>query len=124
MGSDKYLKGLVSQNRSTRNMVTLLKPASQQIYQIYWSLWSKLSSKKPLLVIDKILLLLVNTLTTDDKYSLLNSDNLTQPIPMLISKKEENTFYFLFYSSNLDQILNILEKRWPSKLICFRNYGL
>ena len=43
-----------------------------------------------LLVIYKILGLLVNTFATDDKYTLLNSDNLMQQIQMLITKKETN----------------------------------
>ena len=30
----------------------------------------------------------VNTLTTDDKYSLLDRDNLKQPIEMQLSQKE------------------------------------
>ena len=34
--------------------------------------------------------LLVNTLTTDVKYSLLNRDNLTQPPQIQISRKEKN----------------------------------
>ena len=43
-----------------------------------------------LLVIYKILGLLVNTFATDDKYTLLNSDNLMRQIQMLITKKETN----------------------------------
>ena len=39
-----------------------------------------------LLVIYKILGVFVNTLTLDDKYSLLNSENLRQPIQMQLSK--------------------------------------
>ena len=31
----------------------------------------------------------VNILTADDKYSLLNRDNLTQPIQMKLSQKQE-----------------------------------
>ena len=31
----------------------------------------------------------IKTLTTDDKYSLLNRDNLTQPIPTQLSQKQE-----------------------------------
>ena len=38
-------------------------------------------------VICKILRLFVKTLTADDKYSLPNGDNLTQPIQMQLSKK-------------------------------------
>ena len=40
-----------------------------------------------LLVICEIVGLFVNTLTTDDKYFLLNSENLGQPIQMQLSDK-------------------------------------
>ena len=43
----------------------------------------------------KILRLFVKTLTADDKYSLLNSDNLTQSIQTLLSQKEK-TFSQIF----------------------------
>ena len=46
-------------------------------------------------VLCKILSLLVNTLTDNDKYSLLYRDNLTQPIQILLSQKQ-NTFSDLF----------------------------
>ena len=36
-----------------------------------------------------MLRLLVNTLTEDDKYSLLYRDNLTQPIQILLSQKQK-----------------------------------
>ena len=42
-----------------------------------------------MLVLCKILRLLVNTLTDDDKYSLLHRDNLTQTIEILLSQKEK-----------------------------------
>ena len=48
-----------------------------------------------MLVLCKILRLLVNTLTDDDKYSLLYKDNLTQPIQILLSQKQ-NTFSDFF----------------------------
>ena len=38
----------------------------------------------------KILRLFVNTLTANDKYSLLNRDNLTQPTEMHLSQKEKS----------------------------------
>ena len=44
-----------------------------------------------MLVLCKILGLFVNTLTDDEKYSLLYRDNLTQPIHILLSQKR-NTF--------------------------------
>ena len=58
-----------------------------------------------LLVQWKILKQLVNTLIVDDKYSLLNRDNLTQPIQILFSQKQ-NPFSQLF-SESLKYALNI-----------------
>ena len=48
----------------------------------------KFSCRMSLLVIHKILELFVNLLTADDKYSLLNRDNLAQPIIMQLSNKK------------------------------------
>ena len=42
----------------------------------------KLSQKKSLLLLGKILALFVITLTADDKHSLVNRDNLAQAIQM------------------------------------------
>ena len=42
-----------------------------------------------LLVIFEILGLFVNTVTVDEKYSLLNRKNLPQPIEMKLSKKQK-----------------------------------
>ena len=67
---------------------TLLKYVQQHLYHFYWSLWSKLSWKKPPLVTCKILGHFVNTLTADGKYSLLNTGNLTQAIKIQLSKKQ------------------------------------
>ena len=44
-----------------------------------------------MLVLRKILGLFVNTLSDDDKYSLLYRDILTEPIQILLSQKQ-NTF--------------------------------
>ena len=46
----------------------------------------------------------VNTLTADDKYSLLNRDNLTPPIRMQLSQKQEtfSEFFLAFSKSTLD----------------------
>ena len=49
----------------------------------------QLSWVKSVLAICKILGLFVNTLTGDDKYSLLTMDNLTQQIEMQLSKKQK-----------------------------------
>ena len=52
----------------------------------------------------KILRLFLNTLTADDKYSHLNRDNLTEPIQILLSQKQES--FPEFYSSFLKSTLN------------------
>ena len=52
----------------------------------------------------KILRLFANTFTVDGKYSLLNRDNLTQPIQMQLSQKHK-TFSELF-SKVLKSTLN------------------
>ena len=44
-----------------------------------------------MLVLCKFLRLLVNTLTDDEKYSLLYRQNLTQPIQILLSQKEKTS---------------------------------
>ena len=64
----------------------------------------QLSWKKSLLVICKVLGLFVNTLTADDKYSLLNRDNLTQPIRIQLSPKQKT--FCEFSSAVLKSRLN------------------
>ena len=57
-----------------------------------------------MLVLCKILRLFVNTLTADDKYSLLNRDNLMQPIKILLSQNRKTLyrFFFAFLKSTLN----------------------
>ena len=57
-----------------------------------------------MLVLWKILRLFVNTLTDDDKYSLLYRDNLTQPIQILLSQKQKTVSQF--FSAFLKSTLN------------------
>ena len=66
---------------------TLLQSEGQHLYHIYWSTRKQLSVKKYLLVIWKMLGLFVNTLTADEKFSVLSTGNLTQPIQIYLSKK-------------------------------------
>ena len=82
----------------------LLKSASQYLYHICLSLPTQLSRRMSLLLTCQILELLVNTLVADEKYPVLNRDNLTIPIQMQLSQKE-NSFSrfwadFLKFSSN------------------------
>ena len=46
----------------------------------------------------------MNTFTTDDKYSLLNRDKLTQPIQMQLSQKQKtfSQFFCAFLKSSLN----------------------
>ena len=62
-----------------------------------------------MLVLCKILRLFVNTLTDDDKYSLLYKDNIMQPIEILLSQKQ-NTFPE-FFSAFLKSTLNFEHSR-------------
>ena len=106
----------------------LLKCQGQLLYHIYWSLWRELSYKKSLLVICKMSTLFINTLSVNGKYSLVNRDNLTQPIQMQLSRKQKifSGFIpeFLKSSLNFEQSLKkddlhcwcISEIREPEKL--------
>ena len=67
----------------------LLTSEPYHIYRIYSSLWRQMSWNKYLLVICKFWRLFVNTFTADDKYSLLNTDNLKHPIQMQITQKQK-----------------------------------
>ena len=61
----------------------------------------------------KILGLFVNTLTADDKFSLLNRGRLLQHVRMQLSQNLKNftEFFFFFHFPNLYSILNILKKK-------------
>ena len=57
-----------------------------------------------MLVLCKILRLFVNTLTDNDKYSLLYRDNLMQPIQILLSQEQKtcSQFFSAFLKSTLN----------------------
>ena len=82
----------------------LLKSASQHLYHIHWSLPSQLSWKKSLLLTCQILGLLVNTLAADEKYPVVNRDNLTIPIQMQLSQKQKSfsQFFGAFFKFSLN----------------------
>ena len=80
-GSDKKQHGECAQ--------TFFKFGTHLVYHIYYSLGSQLSDKKSLLVICKISKLFPNTLSPNGKYSVLDRDNLTQQIQMLLSRKQK-----------------------------------
>ena len=68
---------------------TLLKSPLHHLYQIHWSLPSQMSWKMSLLLRWKTLGLLVNTLAADEKYPVLNRNNLKIPIQMQLSEKQK-----------------------------------
>ena len=57
-----------------------------------------------MLVLCKLLRLLVNTLTDDEKYSLLYRENLMQPLQILLSEKRKT--FSQFFSAFLKSTLN------------------
>ena len=94
---------------------TLPKLERQILYHIYWLLGTQLSYKKSLLVICKISRQFPNTLCADGKYSLLDRDNLTQRIQMLLSEKQKNFFgFFFFIFENYFKFGTFSKKRWHS----------
>ena len=68
--------------------------------------------KKSLLVIGEFLRLFVNTFPADEKYYMLNRDNLAQPIQMQLSQKQKtfSEFPFAFLKSILSY------KHFPKKV--------
>ena len=62
-------------------------------------------------MIHKVLRLLLNTLTVNDKHFLLNRKNLKQPIQMQLSEKQKtfSEFFFAFLKSALNL------KHWAKK---------
>ena len=99
----------------------LSKSGSQHLYHIHWSLPSQLSWKKSLLLTCQILGLLVNTLAADEKYPVLNRDNLTIPIQMQLSLTQNTFFYFWLQFWNVDWILNILKQKMTLRDFVFPN---
>ena len=89
-------------NQHGKRAQALLKSASQHLYHIHRSLPRKLSWKKSLLLTCQILGLLVNTLAADEKYPVLNRDNLAIPIQMQLSRKQK-TFspFFAAFSKSI-----------------------
>ena len=98
-------------NQHGKRAETQLKSASQHFDYIYRLLPRKLSWEMSLLLTCKILGLLVNTLAADEKYPVLNRDNLTIPIQMQLSQKQKTFFQFFaaFLKSRLN--FNVLKKK-------------
>ena len=85
------------QEEHGKRVSALLKFERQHLYHIYWSMGRQLNRQKSLLVICKILRLFVNILNEVEKYSLPNTEYLTQLNQVQLSQKQ-NTF-LLFFSA-------------------------
>ena len=59
----------------------------------------------------EILELFVNTLTTDDKYSSRNIQNLTQQLQTTMSQKQKISIEFLLHIPNLEEVQTFLSKK-------------
>ena len=70
-----------------------------------------MSRKKSVLVRHKALKLFVNTLSADDKYSLLKRGNLTQPIRTQLSQKQKPFYELLLAFSKSALNLEHFQKR-------------
>ena len=124
MSKKSRFKGFFVKQHGKRAQ-TLLKFAWEHLYHLYWLLWMQLTCKKSLLVTCKISRLFPNTLSADEKYSVLNRENLTQPIQMEVSRKQKTFSEFIFgiLKSNLN-FEHFQKKGWLSYLRYFRDYGL
>ena len=91
----------------------LIQSQLQHLYHIHWSLWTELSLKKSLFVTSKILRRFVNTLTADDKCSLLSGGNLTQHNQMHLPQKQKkfSQFFCAFFKSTWH--FEHYKKAWP-----------
>ena len=99
MSKKSHFKGPFDKQHGKRAQA-LLKPPSQHLYHIHWSLATNLCSKKCLLLTCQILGPLVDTLAANEKYPVLNRDNLTIPIQMQLSQKQKTFSQFLTAFSN------------------------
>ena len=106
-----------------KRVQTLLKSASQHLYDIYWSLWKILSCKKSLLVICEILWLFANIFAATERCPVFKRDKLTIPIQMQLYHKEKTFFQFLVPFSKSALNLEHFEKKddpqrfWTSEIV-------
>ena len=83
----------------------LFQSGSRHLYDIHWQLPRQLSWKRSVWLTWKILGLLVNTFPADEKYPILNRENLAIPIQIQLSDKQKVFSHFI--GSFLKYSLNI-----------------
>ena len=96
----------------------LLKYASQHLYQIHWSLPNQLGWKTSPLLTCQIFWLLVNRFAANEKYPVLNRDNLTIPIQIYLSEiqKTFSQFFVEFLKSSIN--LKYFQKKDDPHRLC------
>ena len=102
MSKKSHFRG-TSENQRGKRAQALLKSASQHLYQIHWLLPGDVSRKKSLLLTWQILGLFLNTLLADEKYLVLQRNNLTIASEMQISQKQKT--FSQFFAPVLKSIL-------------------
>ena len=97
---------------------TLLKSARQPFYQIILTLSGKLRCKISLLVRCQLLGLFVKTLTPNDKYSVGNTEKLSQPIQMHLPSKKEYFSQFVLAFLKFRSSFKNFEKKDDLHSLC------
>ena len=104
--------------RHAKGSQTQLKSAPQHFSHIFSSILEKLSLKMSLLVLSELSEVFVNTLTTEDKYSLRYSENLPQPIQIQLSKKQKIFSQFIAAFLKSTSSFEHFEKRHDPHSVC------
>ena len=120
MSQNYHFRGCFDKQQGKR-APALFKSASHHIYHFHRSLPRKFSWKKFFLLTCQILGLLANTLATDEKYPVLNRDNLTIPIEMQLSQKQKVFLNFLLLFWSLPETLNVFAKKMTLIAFVFLN---
>ena len=90
---------------------TLVKGQCEYFYEIYLSVWAKLTCETSLLLIFEFLRVFIKRLTGDHKYSRSYIWNLQVLYQMQLSEKIKTFSEFSLHFWYLHQILNILKKK-------------
>ena len=100
-------------------MLNSLKICTRAIPSYFFIILSKIELEVVCLSISEMLAFLVDTSTADDKYSLRNRKNSSQPIEMQLSKKQKQFCqYFAAYQKSTSNFDYFEQKDDPHKL-CF-----
>ena len=114
MGLVKYLKSIVSQHLATVNKLNSLKTCTIALWLYCFITLAKIELENIGLSVSKMLGVFVKKLTADGKYSFPDREDLLQPVQLQLSKKRKGFLDFLLHIWNLNQMLNMLKKRWAS----------